>query len=80
MPGTLSRFFSSSTGCGDEVWLLGADKKQLEQTKDVRWEPAAGTIFAHVYETITPSRDFTVEYKLRRGSDGEFELPEQIVA
>ncbi|PWN24846.1 hypothetical protein BDZ90DRAFT_234789 [Jaminaea rosea] len=76
LAGTLSRFFSTEP----EVWICGVERQRLGpedgESPRLRWEEAAGTVFAHVYGTLSPAEDFTIRHKVERGRDGEWVLPE----
>ncbi|PWN19738.1 hypothetical protein BCV69DRAFT_300046 [Microstroma glucosiphilum] len=81
LPGTLQRFFSSASGVGDSLWLCGARRQQLEEDmqgkRKLQWDPAAGSVFAHVYGAIYPAKEFVFKEEIRRdASTGEFVLPE----
>ena len=54
LAGTLQRFFTTEP----EVWILGVERQRLEKEgKDLRFEPAAGTEFGHVYGVSEQRRD-----------------------
>ena len=48
----------------------------LDQVKaDLKWEPARGTFFPHIYRALTLS-DVTQHWTLERGADGLYSLPD----
>ncbi|CAO1623197.1 unnamed protein product [Parajaminaea phylloscopi] len=82
LPGTLRRFFAAgSPGIGDTVHVLALPRKNIAQkTSDgseekLRFEPAVGTVFGHIYGPIEPASYFSEHHQLTRGADGEFALP-----
>ncbi|CAO1628814.1 unnamed protein product [Jaminaea pallidilutea] len=75
LAGTLQRFFAQGApGVGDELWICGVEVQRVQDR--LKWEPAAGTLFGHVYGTMNPAEDFTIHEKVvRGGADGLFNLP-----
>jgi uncharacterized protein (DUF952 family) len=75
--GTLERFFSESSNVGNTLYLFALPRTNIFDAQNrLKFEPAAGTEFGHIYGTLDPSKDFAEEYRLERGSDGLFTLPE----
>lgn len=75
--GTLERFFSESSNVGNILYLFALPRTNIFDAQNrLKFEPAAGTEFGHIYGTLDPSKDFAEEYRLERGSDGLFTLPE----
>lgn len=58
LAGTLKRFFAKGThGIGDELSLLGLPRSQLPDPAALKFEPAAGTLFGHVYGVRREARE-----------------------
>ncbi|PWZ02627.1 hypothetical protein BCV70DRAFT_196867 [Testicularia cyperi] len=79
LPGTLERFFSQQSGCGDTLFIYvfkrsNADR-QRESPIKLQFDPAIGTVFGHIYGKIDPKVDFSGPIEVKRGAIGAFELP-----
>lgn len=62
---------------GDTLYLLALPRTNIVDAQNrLKFEPAAGTEFGHIYGSLDPSKDFAEEYRLERDSDGLFSLPE----
>jgi len=48
LPGTLDRFFSKESKVGDSIYILTLPRSNIDETK-LKFEPAAGTEFGHIY-------------------------------
>lgn len=80
--GTLERFFpfiesSENEANGKIIFLLAIMRTNIYDAQNrLKFEPAAGSEFGHIYGAIDPKTYFTEEYKLERDSNGKFEVPE----
>lgn len=75
--GTLQRFFAPSSQVGDVLYLMALPRASIaDAATRLKFEPAAGTLFGHIYGTLNPRTEFAHSYELRRASDGTFAIPE----
>ncbi|CAO1622529.1 unnamed protein product [Sympodiomycopsis kandeliae] len=73
LAGTLERFF---TDAGDTLWISAISVQRIRDQKyQLKWEPAAGTLFGHIYNEVCPAVDFHSHVQVNRGPDGKFVLP-----
>ncbi|GAC95497.1 hypothetical protein PHSY_003073 [Pseudozyma hubeiensis SY62] len=53
LPGTLERFFGSSSGCGDVLYIYTFTRSSVDRQRStpikLQFDPAAGTVFGHIY-------------------------------
>ncbi|TKY90623.1 hypothetical protein EX895_000621 [Sporisorium graminicola] len=79
LPGTLERFFSSQSGCGDVLYIYTFKRSSVERERStpikLQFDPAIGTLFGHIYGNIDPEVDFSGPIEVKRSSSGTFELP-----
>ncbi|SPO20041.1 uncharacterized protein UTRI_00435_B [Ustilago trichophora] len=80
LPGTLERFFSSASGCGDTLYIYTFKRSSVDRQRNtpikLQFDPAAGTLFGHIYGNIDPEVDFSGPIEVKRSSSsGTFELP-----
>lgn len=80
LPGTLERFFGSSSGCGDTLYIYTFKRSSVDRQRDIpiklQFDPAAGTVFGHIYGNIDPEVDFSGPVEVKRlSSTGTFDLP-----
>ncbi|GAK62274.1 glutathione S-transferase [Moesziomyces antarcticus] len=80
LAGTLERFFSPATGCGDTLYLYTFDRATVDKPREtpikLQFDPAIGTFFGHIYGSINPQSDFSDPIEIKRSSSsGLFELP-----
>ncbi|UZJ57175.1 hypothetical protein CBS101457_006495 [Exobasidium rhododendri] len=74
IPGTLDRFFSRESQVGDDIVIMTLPRSNIDETK-LKFDPAAGTEFGHIYGTINPSTDFTETTHVKRDAHtGKFHL------
>ncbi|CDU24007.1 uncharacterized protein SPSC_02636 [Sporisorium scitamineum] len=80
LPDTLERFFSTQSGCGDVLYIYTFKRSSVERQRStpikLQFDPAAGTLFGHIYGNIDPEVDFSGPIEVKRStSTGTFELP-----
>ncbi|SNX81712.1 uncharacterized protein MEPE_00417 [Melanopsichium pennsylvanicum] len=80
LPGTLERFFSSSSGCGNTLYIYTFKRCNVDRQRSspikLQFDPAVGTVFGHIYGSIDPEVDFSGPIEIKRSSSsGLFELP-----
>lgn len=49
VPGTLERFFGIDSGVGDSLVLMALPRVHISDPNSLKFEPAAGTLFGHIY-------------------------------
>lgn len=78
LAGTLDRFFSPSSNVGDTLYVSSLPLDQIrEKQYALKFEPAAGTEFGHIYGHIVPSADFVEHHCIHRDAEsGKFKLPD----
>ncbi|KAN0062288.1 hypothetical protein ACQY0O_005469 [Thecaphora frezii] len=70
LPGTLQRFFAKSSGVGHVLHIYALPRSQISRPRDVpirlQFDPAADTLFGHIYGPIDPSIDFVSSVQIER--------------
>ncbi|KAJ1031675.1 hypothetical protein NDA13_002065 [Ustilago tritici] len=80
LAGTLERFFSPASGCGDTLYIYTFKRSDVDRQRNtpikLQFDPAIGTVFGHIYGNIDPEVDFSGPIEVKRSaSTGLFELP-----
>lgn len=59
LPGTLERFFSTNSGCGNTLYIYPFNRSNVDRQRHtaikLQFDPAAGTLFGHIYGVSVPA-------------------------